>query len=138
MRLEIGQTYQMGGYDFEFRGVRPFKGPNYQADEGVFVVHYDNKLLTELHSQKRLYNAGGMPMTEPGIDPGFFRDLYVSLGEPLDDTAWSVRIYHKPIIRWIWLGAIFMALGGLLAATDRRYRMTLKSEQTQAATVGAG
>ena len=137
VRMETGETYHMGGYDFEFRGVRPFIGANYRADEGVFVVHYDNKLLTELHSQKRLYNAGGMPMTEAAIDPGIFRDLYVSLGEPLDETAWSVRLYHKPFIRWIWLGAIFMALGGLLAATDRRYRMTLKSEQTQTVTAGA-
>ncbi|MBI3186890.1 MAG: heme lyase CcmF/NrfE family subunit, partial [Gammaproteobacteria bacterium] len=141
VRLEMGQTYQIGGYDFEFQGVRPFIGPNYRADEGVFVVRQDQKMLTELHSQKRLYNAGGMPMTEAGIDAGFFRDLYVSLGEPLEGTAesgaWSVRLYHKPFIRWIWLGALFMAAGGLLAATDRRYRMTIKSEQTSTVTAGA-
>ena len=141
VRLETGQTYQINGYDFEFRGVRPFIGPNYRADEGVFAVYQANILLTELHSQKRTYNAGGMPMTEAGIDAGLFRDLYVSLGEPLEGSAengaWSVRLYHKPFIRWIWLGAIFMAAGGLLAATDRRYRMTLKAEQTDAVTAGA-
>ncbi len=100
----------------------------------MFDIYQNNQLITQLHSQKRLYNAGGMPMTEAGIDAGLFRDLYVSLGEPLDETAWSVRLYYKPFIRWIWLGALFMAAGGLLAATDRRYRMTLKSEQTQAVT----
>jgi cytochrome c-type biogenesis protein CcmF len=134
VRLAMGQTYNIGGYDFEFRGVQPFTGPNYRADEGVFAVTRDNQLVTQLHSQKRNYNAGGMPMTEAGIDAGLFRDLYVSLGEPLDQSAWSVRLYYKPFIRWIWLGALFMAAGGLLAATDRRYRMALKSEQTQAVT----
>ena len=90
-----------------------------------------------LHSQKRLYNAGGMPMTEAGIDAGLFRDLYVSLGEELDERAgaWSVRLYHKPFIRWIWLGALIMAFGGLLAATDKRYRKTVKSAQREAAAV---
>ena len=137
VRLEYGQTYQIAGYDFEFHGVKPFTGPNYQADEGVFTVRRDQQIVSELHSQKRTYNAGGMPLTEAGIDAGLFRDLYISLGEPLEHNAWSVRLYHKPFIRWIWLGALFMAFGGFLAVTDRRYRMALKAEHSVAVTAGA-
>ncbi|MDH5472663.1 MAG: heme lyase CcmF/NrfE family subunit [Gammaproteobacteria bacterium] len=139
VRLVSGQTYSMGDYQFLFNGVSEKTGPNYRASEGDFIATYQGKEIARLHTQKRLYNAGGMPMTEAGIDAGLFRDLYVSLGEPLDNKgAWSVRLYYKPFIRWIWLGALFMAFGGLLAATDRRYRMTVKAEQQSAAvTVGA-
>ncbi|MCW8854433.1 MAG: heme lyase CcmF/NrfE family subunit [Gammaproteobacteria bacterium] len=139
VRLASGETYAMGDYEFLFKGVSEKTGPNFRASEGEFIALYQGKEIANLHSQKRLYNAGGMPMTEAGIDAGLFRDLYVSLGEPLDDKgAWSVRLYYKPFIRWIWLGALFMAFGGLLAATDRRYRMTVKAEQQSAAvTVGA-
>jgi cytochrome c-type biogenesis protein CcmF len=84
-------------------------------------VSRDGDKLLQLFPEKRNYQSG-MPMTEAGIDPGLFRDLFVALGEPLGDSgAWSLRIYHKPFVRWIWLGGLFMALGGLLAALDRRY-----------------
>ncbi|MCW9012147.1 MAG: heme lyase CcmF/NrfE family subunit [Gammaproteobacteria bacterium] len=132
VRLEAGKSFDIGGYEFMFNSVVEKEGPNYRATEGSFTVSQNGKKVAELYSQKRLYNAGGMPMTEAGIDPGFFRDLYVSLGEPLNNQgAWSVRLYHKPFIRWIWLGCIFMSLGGLLSITDRRYRMKLKSESLQ-------
>ena len=75
-----------------------------------------------------------MPMTEAGIDGGLFRDLFIAMGEPLGDGAWAVRIYHKPFIAWLWLGATLMGLGGLLAASDRRYRLAVKG--AQATTVG--
>jgi len=103
------------------------------------VVSKKGEFVTWLHTQKRIYNAGGMPMTEAGIDPGLFRDLYVSLGEQLDQTndAWSVRLYHKPFIRWIWLGALLMSFGGVLAASDRRYRVKARNEQASTVTVGA-
>jgi len=137
IRLIKGQSYSIGEYDFLFEGVQDATGPNYKAAEGWFTVSYQDKEITRLHSQKRLYNAGGMPMTEAGIDPGFWRDLYVSLGEDLDGKgAWSVRLYHKPFIRWIWLGALIMAFGGLLAATDKRYRKSLKATQPANAAVG--
>jgi len=130
VRLTPGETYSIGGYDFMFNQVAAKSGPNYQATEGHFTATSQGKNVAQLFTQKRTYNAGGMPMTEAGIDAGLFRDLYVSLGEPLGDTgAWSVRLYHKPFIRWIWLGCVFMSIGGLLAATDRRYRMTVKAEQ---------
>jgi len=130
VRLTPGETYSIGGYDFMFNQVAAKSGPNYQATEGHFTATSQGKNVAQLFTQKRTYNAGGMPMTEAGIDAGLFRDLYVSLGEPLGNTgAWSVRLYHKPFIRWIWLGCVFMSIGGLLAATDRRYRMTVKAEQ---------
>ena len=130
VRLVAGESYDIGVYHFTFDQVGKVTGPNYQAIEGQFTARYDGEIVTQLYSQKRNYNAGGMPMTEAGIDAGLFRDLYVSLGEPLGDSgAWSVRLYHKPFIRWIWLGCVFMGLGGLLAASDRRYRATAKARQ---------
>ncbi|RDH81117.1 MAG: c-type cytochrome biogenesis protein CcmF [endosymbiont of Galathealinum brachiosum] len=132
IRLVKGQSYSIGEYEFLFEGVQNAVGPNYKAAEGWFTTFYQGKEIGRLHSQKRLYNAGGMPMTEAGIDPGFWRDLYVSLGEDLDGKgAWSVRLYHKPFIRWIWLGSLIMAFGGLLAATDKRYRKALKTSEVQ-------
>jgi cytochrome c-type biogenesis protein CcmF len=137
IRLAQGQAYDIGEYSFVFEGVSNVGGPNYRATEGRFSVLYQDQPLTQLSSQKRLYNAGGMPMTEAGIDPGFWRDLYVSLGEQLDtEGAWSVRIYHKPFIRWIWLGALIMALGGLISATDKRYRKTVKHAHSSRAVAG--
>jgi len=130
VRLVAGNSYDIGGYVFTFNDVKDKIGPNYKATEGSFTVTKNGQEVAQLHSQKRVYNAGGMPMTEAGIDPGVFRDLYVSLGEPLNNQgAWSVRLYHKPFIRWIWMGALFMALGGLVSATDRRYRMKAKSTE---------
>ncbi|MDF1527874.1 MAG: heme lyase CcmF/NrfE family subunit [Sedimenticola sp.] len=121
VRLEPGQSYSLGGYDFIFRGAKRSQGPNYQAFRGEVDIHYQGKQISHLNPEKRNYKTG-MPMTEAGIDDGLFRDLFVALGEPLGtDGAWSVRIYHKPFVRWVWLGGILMALGGLLAASDRRY-----------------
>ena len=124
LRMVAGDQYELAGYVFEFRGTSVVRGPNYIADEGEFVITKDGKEITRLFPQKRAYAQGGVTMTEAAIDPGFTRDLYVSLGEPLDDQgkAWAIAVYHKPFIRWVWLGAIFMTAGGLLAAGDRRYR----------------
>jgi len=121
LRLEPGQSYNLGGYDFFFEGVEAFNGPNYTGARGSVEVSRQGSVVTRLYPEKRNYRSG-MPMTEAGIDAGLTRDLFVALGEPLGTQgAWSVRIYHKPFIRWIWLGAIFMSIGGLLAASDRRY-----------------
>jgi len=99
------------------------RGPNYVADEGEFIVYKSGDRVTSLYPQKRRY-SNGQVMTEAALDPGLTRDLYVSLGESLDDrgSAWAIRLYHKPFIRFIWLGALFMMAGGFLAATDPRYR----------------
>ena len=131
LRMESGDQYETAGYTFEFLGTRVVQGPNYTADEGEFIVTRDDKEITRLFPQKRQYAQRGNTMTEAAIDPGFTRDLYISLGEPLDQNgrAWAVRVYHKPFIRWIWLGAIFMLAGGMLAAGNKRYRRKMTAKE---------
>ncbi len=122
IRMQAGDTFEVAGYTFAFSGVTKVQGPNYVARQGIIDVSKNGKAIAHLEPQKRNYQSGN-PMTEASIDAGFFRDLYVALGEPIgDDGAWAVRIYHKPLIRWIWLGTLIMALGGILAAADPRYR----------------
>lgn len=130
LRMEPGDRYEAAGYTFEFLGTQVVQGPNYVAEEGEFIVIKDNREVTRLYPQKREYAQRGNTMTEAAIDPGFTRDLYVSLGEPLDQTgtAWAVRVYHKPFIRWIWLGSIFMLMGGMLAAANKRYRRKMPAK----------
>lgn len=124
VRLELNDNYDMAGYTFTFRGVKQVQIDNYVASRGIIEVSRDGELFTTLYPEKRVYKVQTMPMTEAGIDAGLFRDLFVALGEPLNDNsgAWSVRMQYKPFIRWIWLGAILMSIGGLLAAFDKRYR----------------
>ena len=122
LRMEPGQTYEMSGYEFRFLGTRKVQGPNYVADEGRIEVLRNGELITELNPQKRIYNDQNNPMTEASIDDRLMRDLYSALGEPLENGAWSMRLYYKPMIRWIWLGCLFMTFGGVLAVSDRRYR----------------
>jgi cytochrome c-type biogenesis protein CcmF len=136
VRMDVGDTLTAGGYVFRFDGVTQEEGPNYVAARGIVSVSRDGKPLTVLHPEKRQYNASGMPMTEAAIDTGLLRDLYVSLGEPIPDSeAWAVRIYLKPFVDWIWAGCLLMALGGLLAVTDRRYR--IKARKTKPETTPA-
>jgi len=122
-RMAPGDSLQLGSYQFRFESIRNSNGPNYSAFDAEFLVFKNNKLVATLSTQKRNYHTRGMTLTEAGIDPGLTRDLYVSLGEPLTGNDWSVRLYHKPFVRWIWLGAIIMAFGGFLAACDPRYRV---------------
>jgi cytochrome c-type biogenesis protein CcmF len=131
VRMDVGDTVDAGGYVFRFEGVSDQPGPNYIASEGRVSVLKDGKLVTELHPEKRVYNASGMPMTEASIQTGIFRDLYVSLGEPIPGTnAWAVRVYIKPFVDWIWAGCLMMAIGGILAISDRRYRIHARKAQT--------
>ena len=122
VRLAPGESAAIGAYDFIFKGIKTVDGPNFKAQEGLFEVRSEDRLITELKPQKRSYHVQRNTMTEAAIDPGVTRDLYVALGEPLDAGAWSVRLYYKPFIRWIWFGGLFMMMGGLLALLDRRYR----------------
>ena len=122
-RMKVNDTIEFANYKFHLKDLKTLSGPNYKATEAVVDVIKKDKLITTLRSQKRIYIVRDMPMTEAGIDAGFTRDIYISLGEPLDDGAWSIRLYHKPFVRWIWLGAILMTIGGLLAIIDRRYRL---------------
>jgi cytochrome c-type biogenesis protein CcmF len=123
VRMVPGDKLDMSGYIFEFHGVTVTEGPNYIAKQGSLTVSYDGEQIAKLEPQKREYRVQKMPMTEAAIDAGLFRDLFVAIGEPLDNQgAWSLRNYYKSFIRWIWLGAVFMGVGGLVAACDKRYR----------------
>tara|TARA_R110002167_G_scaffold12233_1_gene52295 strand:- start:2659 stop:4614 length:1956 start_codon:yes stop_codon:yes gene_type:complete len=122
LRMAVGETLVVGDYSFTFKEMREVIGPNFISDEGVFEMQIDGRAYTELLPQKRFYTVSRQMMTEAAIDPGLFRDIYLALGEELEDGSWAVRIQVKPFVRWIWLGAIFMGMGGLLAATDKRYR----------------
>jgi cytochrome c-type biogenesis protein CcmF len=139
VKMAIGDTTTVDGYTFTFKGTREFQGPNYSGIRGLVEVSQDGKKPFEMSPEKRVYRVQQNPMTEAAIDPGLTRDLYVSLGEPVDDNAWIVRVYVKPFIDWIWGGCLMMAFGGLLAVTDRRYRQKKRSDQPEfILTAGAG
>lgn len=127
VRMEIGDTVEMKGYTFRFDGAARVPGPNYMAERGTLTVTRAGVPYLVMHPEKRIYNVQQNPMTEAAIDSGFFRQMYVSMGEPLERGAWSVRLYYKPFVTWIWTGAALMALGGILALSDRRYRLAVKS-----------
>ena len=128
LRMVPGSSYNISGYEFRFQGVRKVEGPNYTADEAVIEVWHGEDQSGELLPQKRIYSAKSSPMTDASIDKTLFRDLYAALGEELEGGAWSMRVYYKPMIRWIWLGCLFMTFGGLLAVSDKRYRQTVKQK----------
>ncbi|MDB5953712.1 heme lyase CcmF/NrfE family subunit [Ramlibacter sp.] len=127
VRMEPGTTTTLGGYVFRMDSVAEYTGPNYLGLRAAMTVTRDGQPVAVLHPEKRLYTAQGMPMTEAAIDAGLTRDLYVSLGENVGGSAFAVRVQVKPFVDWIWAGALLMALGGLLAATDRRYRLARES-----------
>ena len=126
---------EVGGYTFRFDGTMDTSGPNYQASRGIIKVFKDGLPVEELNPEKRVYRVQRQPTTEAAIDSGFFRHLFVALGEPVGNGAWSVRVHYKPLVSWIWLGCVLMALGGLLAISDRRYR-TLARKQREMARSG--
>lgn len=132
VRMEVGDTVTLKDYTFRFDGVKDLEGPNYKGARGTLEVSRNGKPISTLHPEKRIYTASGMPFTESAIDYGLTRDLYTALGESLDGGAWSVRLFHKPFVVWIWIGAVLMALGGVLAITDRRYRTSRKKGRSEA------
>jgi cytochrome c-type biogenesis protein CcmF len=125
--LGIGEAATIAGYEFKFAALRDVRGPNYVGVEADIVVSRAAVPVTVLKPQKRLYNSGGNPLSEAGIEVGAARDLFAALGDELGQGRWSVRLQYKPLIRCIWLGAILVALGGLIAAFDRRYRAPVTS-----------
>jgi cytochrome c-type biogenesis protein CcmF len=124
VKMGIGDSTTVGGYEFSFMGINELKGPNYLAVRATIEVSRNGKLERVMAPEKRIYSVQRMPMTEAAIDMGLFRDLYVSLGEPIDMQTWVVRVQYKPMVDWIWWGCLMMAFGGLLAVADRRYRIT--------------
>ncbi|MCF6262056.1 MAG: heme lyase CcmF/NrfE family subunit [Xanthomonadales bacterium] len=123
LAMGSGDSYTIAEYQFTFKGTEHIDGPNFSAERGTFLVTKNGKLISTMYPEKRQYRNNQI-MTEAALDPGFTRDLYVSLGDPLDEARqiWAVRIYEKPFIRWIWLGALMMTFAGLIALSDRRYR----------------
>jgi cytochrome c-type biogenesis protein CcmF len=126
--LAVGEAASVGGYDFRLAALRDARGPNFVAVEADVLVSKDGVTITTLHPQKRQYNSGGNPMTEAGIEVGAGRDLFAALGEDLGQGRWSLRLQYKPLIRYIWLGALLIALGGGIAGLDRRYRRATAAE----------
>ncbi|MEZ8286416.1 heme lyase CcmF/NrfE family subunit [Vibrio splendidus] len=137
VRLAPGESYQLEEYNFLFTGVRDKDGPNYDGYIADFEITKEGKYINTLHAEKRFYTTAKSMMTEAAIDRGVTRDLYIAMGERLDDDkSWAVRIYYKPFVRWIWAGSLIMAIGGVIAISDRRYRFrkpTKKSAQEQEA-----
>ncbi len=127
--LGNGQTTQVGGYDFTWAGTKPVTGPNYDATEAEVHISKNGKEVAMLHPQKRIYRAQPNPMTEAGIDSHWNRDLLVSMGEDIGGGTWSVRLQYKPMVRYIWLGALIMAIGGFIALMDRRYRVKVPATE---------
>jgi cytochrome c-type biogenesis protein CcmF len=135
VRMKPGDTVSAGGYEFKFNGTTEITGPNYIAARAEVVVSRNGTEIERMYPEKRNYNASGNVMTETAIDSGIFRDLYISLGERVTGGAWSVRVYYKPLVGWIWGGALLMALGGGLAVSDRRYALAARKEREARATV---
>lgn len=130
VRLAPGEHFKMQQYEFYFKGLRDKDGPNYDGYIADFEITHHGKYLNTLHAEKRFYRTARSMMTEAAIDRGLTRDLYIAMGERLDDNnAWAVRIYYKPFVRWIWAGALLMAIGGALAISDKRYRFRKNAQQ---------
>ncbi|MDF3936773.1 heme lyase CcmF/NrfE family subunit [Pseudomonas citronellolis] len=138
LRMAPGETVELAGYQFAFEGTKHFEGPNFTSDKGTIRVTRDGNEVAVLHPEKRLYSVQRSMMTEAGIHGSLTRDLYVALGEPLDNGAWAVRLHIKPFVRFIWLGGLLTALGGVLAALDRRYRLKVKTRVREALGLAAG
>ena len=136
LRMEVGQRIELGGYDIRFVGLAPITGPNYDGTRGIFEIRRagagESAPIAILSPEKRVYRASGMPMTEAAIDRSLVRDVYLSMGEPLGERAWVVRAHVKPFVNWIWLGCVLMAIGGFVAAADRRYRRRAVERAAQA------
>ena len=122
VRMTPGETISLANYQFEFITIEPYEGPNYIADQATVLVTKKNSKIALLKPQKRRYFSSGQTMTEASIDSVIFRDLYIALGEPLQGDAWAIRIYIKPFVMWIWIGALFIAMGALLASLDGRFK----------------
>jgi cytochrome c-type biogenesis protein CcmF len=128
VRMSAGETVSVGGYQIQLQDVNIVPGPNYQAMRGTFLLSKNGIAQTIMYPEKRSYFSSTMPMTEAAIDAGLTRDIYVSLGEELEDKSWAVRVYYKPFVDWIWGGCLLMALGGIMAISDKRYRIRLKKQ----------
>jgi cytochrome c-type biogenesis protein CcmF len=129
VKMGPGDTTEIGGYSFKMTGLRDVPGPNYQAARGTIEVSRNGSLIATLYPEKRIYRVQQNPMTEAAVDSNLIRDLYISMGEQVEGGAWIVRVQHKPFIVWVWGGCLMMMAGGLLAMSDRRYRVKSRVRQ---------
>jgi cytochrome c-type biogenesis protein CcmF len=136
LSLRPGQSTEVAGFTFAMNSLRDAAGPNYQAVESEVTISRNGREITKLYPQKRVYRVQKNAMTEAGIDAGWNRDLFVAMGEPLGDGAWSLRLQYKPMVRFIWLGALVIAIGGFIAVCDRRYRQRVTADATNPAQAG--
>ncbi|MGB2108670.1 MAG: heme lyase CcmF/NrfE family subunit [Marinobacter vinifirmus] len=136
VRMTPGDSAMVGDYEIVFTEIGERQGANFTAQYGSFNVFLDGKLVTDLHPEKRNYPVGMSVMTEADIDAGLFRDVFVAIGERISDDAWAIRLQYKPLVRWLWLGSLVMAIGGFLAIADKRYRIRVKAEEKQKAQAG--
>jgi cytochrome c-type biogenesis protein CcmF len=136
LSLRPGQSTEVAGFTFAMNSLRDVAGPNYQAVESEVTISRNGHEITKLYPQKRVYRVQKNAMTEAGIDGGWNRDLFVAMGEPLGDGAWSLRLQYKPMVRFIWLGALVIAIGGFIAVCDRRYRQRVTADATNPAQAG--
>jgi cytochrome c-type biogenesis protein CcmF len=132
--MRVGDSIVSNGWRYSFTALNKVDGPNYIAARATFEVRNTNGKVLLLQPEKRYYTVQQMPMTEAAIDRGFSRDIYLSLGEPTKDGAWAVRMQYKPFVGWIWAGCLIIAGGGLLAASDRRYRLARQSRAVTSST----
>jgi cytochrome c-type biogenesis protein CcmF len=133
----VGETFTVAGYDITLADVQDVEGPNYISTTAVMEVSRNGRAVATLHPEKRVYPVQAMPTTEAAIDNGFFRDIYLVIGDAQRDGGWAVRSYVKPFANWIWAGSILMALGGLISLTDRRYRVAAGARRVMAKAVPA-
>jgi cytochrome c-type biogenesis protein CcmF len=138
VKISPGEVITVDEYTFKFNGVREVDGPNYRAAQGNFTLFHKDRVIDTLEPEKRVFfaRASEMPMTEAAIRSSITGDVYVSLGEPVGDGAWTARIYYKPFVTWIWGGCVLMALGGFVAMSDRRYRTLARREELVGASRG--
>jgi cytochrome c-type biogenesis protein CcmF len=136
--MQVGDTTTANGYVFKMTDLKDIQGPNYTSKQGTFEVTRDGAKIATLQPEKRIFTVQQMPMTEAAIDRGFTRDIYVSLGEPVNNSTWVVRVQIKPFVSWLWSGCLIMAFGGLLAASDRRYRRAARIAQETAKPAASG
>jgi cytochrome c-type biogenesis protein CcmF len=129
VKLSPGQSVEVAGYEFRLRALTNVEGPNFRAQEGEVEIRKAGEYVATVRPQDRTYLVRQNPMTEAGIDAGWNRDLFAALGQPLGNGVWSLRVQYKPLIRFIWLGALLMAIGGVVAASDRRYRVNAAARE---------
>jgi len=132
VKMNIGDTVSVGGYEFRLNNLAQYKGPNFQAVRADMEVTKNGGPVAVMHPEKRAFTVSGNATSETAIDRSVWRDLYLSLGDEIPGGGWTVRVYHKPLVNWIWGGALLMAIGGGFAVTDRRYALASRKRATEA------